>query len=201
MSILENHETMYSQMDINSLLLICIDNIITNSDDCTFERLVYECFTSYPKVFSLFRYPQWPDSNKLDRPLRKLRERGLIVGSPKMGFLLTEDGKHQVATVRKALERQIKIKPTRRILKGKERNFVAYLKSTELYQSFRNDKYNFDLTEQDFIDILRGTLETPKRVLRQTLSQYKNLAEEISDIDLQEFLLACEDRMRRLLKD
>jgi len=118
-----------------------------------------------------------------------------------MGFLLTEDGKHQVARVRKALERQIKIKPTRRILKGKERNFVAYLKSTELYQSFRNDKYNFDLTEQDFIDILRGTLETPKRVLRQTLSQYKNLAEEISDIDLQEFLLACEDRMRRLLKD
>jgi len=201
MTILENHETMYSQMDINSLLLICIDNIITNSDDCTFEKLVYECFTSYPKVFSLFRYPQWPDSNKLDRPLRKLRERGLIVGSPKMGFLLTEDGKHQVARVRKALERQIKIKPTRRILKGKERNFVAYLKSTELYQKFKNDKYNFDLTEQDFIDILRGTLETPKRVLRQTLGQYKKLAEEISDIDLQEFLLACEDRMRRLLKD
>lgn len=201
MTILENHEAMYSQMDINSLLLICIDNIITNSDDCTFERLVYECFTSYPKVFSLFRYPQWPDSNKLDRPLRKLRERGLIVGSPKMGFLLTEDGKHQVARVRKVPERQIKIKPTRRILKGKERNFVAYLKSTELYQKFKNDKYNFDLTEQDFIDILRGTLETPKRVLRQTLGQYKKLAEGISDIDLQEFLLACEGRMRRLLKD
>lgn len=180
---------------------MCVNTVISNNDDCTFERLVYECFVTYPKVFGLFRYPDWPDSNKLDRPLRKLRERGSIVGSPKIGFLLTEDGKHQVARVRKALKSNTIIKPTRRLLKGKERNFVAYLKSSELYNKFIEDKHDFELNEQDFIDILRGTLETPSRVLKQTLAQYKKLAKEVGDTDLQGFLSACETRMGRLLNE
>ena len=196
----KDSEMTYTQMDIHSLILLCIDNVTTNNEDCTFERLVYECFVNFPKVFSLFRYPQWPDSNKLDRPLRKLRERGLIVGSPKIGFLLTEDGKYQVGRIKKMLERQAKLKSTPRILKGKERNFVAYIKNGELYQRFINDKYNFDLTEQEFIDFLRATLETPKRVLRQNLAQYVKLAGELGDTDLQEFLRTCELKMEPLLE-
>ena len=192
-------EASYTEMDLHSLLLICISNIVANNEDCTFERLVYECFTNFPKAFCLFRYPQWPDSNKLDRPLRKLRERGLIVGSPKMGFLLTENGKHYVARAKKMLERQMKLKPTTRILKGKERNFIAYIKSSELYQRFERDRINFNLAEQEFIDLLRTTLETPKRVLRQNLAHYKKLAEDSGDVKLQEFLISCEAKMKSLL--
>lgn len=195
----EDKEVTYTQMDIHSLILICIDNITVNNEDCTFERLVYECFTNFSKTFCLFRYPQWPDSNKLDRPLRKLRERGLIVGSPKIGFLLTEDGKHQVARAKRMLKHGAKFKPTPRVLKGKERNFVAYIKSSELYERFEHDKFNFDLTEQEFIDLLRATLETPRRVLRQNLAQYKKLAEEVGDISLQEFLVTCEAKMKSLM--
>jgi len=198
-SILINQDATYMQVDIHSLILMCIDNVISNNDDCTFERLVHECFINYPKVFSLFRYPQWPDSNKLDRPLRKLREKGFIVGSPKLGFLLTEDGKHQVSRIRKVLALQKPVKPKQRILKGKERNFIAYIKSGELYQRFENDKHGFDISEQEFIDLLRGTLETPKRVLKQTLVQYKKLADEIGDVDLLEFLLVCENKMKAIL--
>lgn len=200
MSTLNNRNENYTQVDIHSLILVCIDNVISNNDDCTFERLVYECFSNYPKVFSLFRYPQWPDSNKLDRPLRKLRERGLVVGSPKLGFLLTEDGKHQVLRIRKTLALQKQTKPKQRILKGKERNFVAYIKSTESYQRFETDRNSFDISEQEFIDLLRGTLETPKRVLKQTLVQYKKLSDGIGDVDLPEFLLACEVKMKAFLE-
>lgn len=196
MSTFNNRNENYTQVDIHSLILVCIDNVISNNDDCTFERLVYECFSNYPKVFSLFRYPQWPDSNKLDRPLRKLRERGYIVGSPKLGFLLTEDGKHQVSRIRKTLALQKQTKPKQRILKGKERNFVEYIKSGELYKRFENNRNSFDISEQEFIDLLRGTLETPKRVLKQTLVQYKKLSDEIGDVDLLEFLLTCEVQMK-----
>jgi hypothetical protein len=199
MTIPQYESLSYMQTDLHSLLLICINNVVVNNEDCTFERLVYECFTNFPKAFCLFRYPQWPDSNKLDRPLRKLRERGLIVGSPKIGFLLTEDGKHQVGRAKKMLEQQVKLKPTPRVLKGKERNFVAYIKTGELYQRFIRDKYNFDLTEQEFIGFLRATLETPKRVLRQNLAQYEKLAENFGDIDLQEFLRTCKLKMKPLL--
>jgi len=115
-----------------------------------------------------------------------------------MGFLLTEYGKHLVTRARKMLEQQIKLKPTPHILKGKERNFVAYIESNELYQRFIHDRTDFDLNEQEFIDFLRATLETPKRVLRQNLAQYKKLATESGDIDLQEFLTTCEEKTRPL---
>ncbi|MBA7582061.1 hypothetical protein ES708_23981 [subsurface metagenome] len=200
MAISNKENEAYTQVDIHSLILICIEDVISSKSDCTFERLVYECFANYPKVFGLFRYPQWPDSNKLDRPLRKLRERGLIVGSPKLGFSLTEDGKHKVSRVRKTMTLQKQTKPKQGILKGKERNFVAYIKSTELYQRFEKDRNSFDISEQEFIDLLRGTLETPKRVLKQTLVQYKKLSDEIGDVDLSEFLLACEVKMKTFLE-
>ena len=199
MSTLNNRNENYTQVDIHSLILVCIDNVISNNDDCTFERLVYECFCNYPKVFSLFRYPQWPDSNRLDRPLRKLRERGYIVGSPKLGFLLTEDGKHRVSRIRKTLALQKQTKTKQRILKGKERNFVEYIKSGELYKRFENNRNSFNISEQEFIELLRGTLETHKRVLKQTLVQYKKLSDEISDVDLLEFLLACEVQMKEFI--
>jgi hypothetical protein len=199
MTISNNKNEAYTQVDIHSLILVCIDNVISNNNDCTFERLVYECFTNYPKVFSLFRYPQWPDSNKLDRPLRKLRERGLIVGSPKLGFLLTEDGKRKVPGIRKNIVVQRQTKPKQGILKGKERNFVAYIKSTELYQRFEKDRNSFDIREQEFINLLRGTLETPKHILKQTLGQYKKLSNEVGDADLLEFLSACEVKMKLFL--
>ena len=166
-----HEDASYTQMDLHSLILLCIGNITRNNEDCTFERLVYECFTNFPKAFCLSRYPEWPDSNKLDRPLRTLRERGFVVGSPKLGFLLTEDGMHQAARVSRMLKHQVKLQPTTRVLKGKERNLVAYIKSSDLYKKFEHDRSGFSLDEHEFINLLRATLETPKRVLKQNLTQ------------------------------
>jgi hypothetical protein len=195
----EHECPLYRQLDLYDLILICIDSVARKGEDCTFERLVFECFITFPNAFGLFRYPQWPDSNKLDRPLRKLRERGLVVGGHKTGFVLTEDGKYQSSRASNMLQHQVKPKPTTRVLKGKERNFIAYIESSELYQRFRSDKSSFTLDEQEFIDLLRATLETPKQILKQNLAQYKNLAEQLKDSDLQEFLTACEEKMKSLL--
>jgi len=47
----------------------------------TFEHLVKECFDRFPESFSFYRYKNWPDSLKLDRPIRKLRRNyGYIKG-------------------------------------------------------------------------------------------------------------------------
>jgi len=75
------------------LILFSIYSVTSNKEKCNFERLVKECFTLSPEIFSFSKYSQWPDSLKLDRQLRTLRKRKLITGSPKTSFSLTKLGK------------------------------------------------------------------------------------------------------------
>lgn len=86
-------EELYKKVRITDLILFGINSIIENKGKCTFERLIKECFTFFPQTFNFSKYSQWPDSRKLDRPLRTLRKRKLITGDPKTYFSLTKLGK------------------------------------------------------------------------------------------------------------
>ena len=115
-------EELYKNRSINSLILFSIYSVIEGDEDksssspsaaarenkekCTFERLVKECFTLFPKTFSFSKYPQWPDSRKLDRPLRFLRRKKLILGDPKTAFSLTKSGKKIVEEIVKAFRQR-----------------------------------------------------------------------------------------------
>jgi len=80
------------EISISELILFTIYSVTSDKEKCNFERLIKECFTLFPETFSFSKYPQWPDSRKLDRPLRLLRQRKLIKGDPKTYFSLTKTG-------------------------------------------------------------------------------------------------------------
>ncbi len=81
------------KLGINELILFCIRSIIKSKEKCTFQRLVKESFILFPEIFGFPPFSQWPDSRKLDRPLRTLRKRKLIRGNPRTSFSLTKYGK------------------------------------------------------------------------------------------------------------
>lgn len=189
------NQRIYSMIEIDRLMVFAMRSILSSGEECTFERLVKECFTLFPKSFSLFCYPQWPDSNKLDRPLRKLREKGWVTGSPKTGFTLTKFGERTAAEVGYQLEGAKVTKQTApKQLKGRERILMNYLKESDTYKRFIKDKRTFSLTEAEFRSLLRCTLETPIRIVKQNLIRCKKLAEEGNEIETSEFLKACEER-------
>jgi len=84
-------EELYKKIAINDLIIFCIYFIIGKGEKCTFERLIKECFFLFPKVFSFTHIPQWPDSRKIDRPLRYLREEK-VINEIKGVFSLTKIG-------------------------------------------------------------------------------------------------------------
>ncbi|MBU3934860.1 hypothetical protein KKC00_02790 [Patescibacteria group bacterium] len=86
---------------VNDLILFSIYSIISNNEICTFDRLIKECFTLFPELFGFTRYPIWPDSRKLDRPLRGLRNEKLIRGDPRTEFFLTRAGKDKAEIIAK----------------------------------------------------------------------------------------------------
>ena len=100
-------EELYRRVSINGLILFSIYSL---QGKCSFERLIKECFTLFPKSFSLLKLPEWPDSRKLDRPLRTLRKRKLISGNPKTIFSLTKLGRKTAEGVAKTFrQRRLKL--------------------------------------------------------------------------------------------
>jgi len=89
----------YQKTAVQDLILFGIYLVAENREKCTFERLAKECFRLSPQVFSFSKYPQWPDSRKLDRPLRALRNKKLIAGDPATEFSLTKLGKKTAAEI------------------------------------------------------------------------------------------------------
>ncbi len=96
-------ESIIENRPVNDLIIFGILNVEQKKEKCTFERLVKECFNLFPKSFGLAKYSKWPDTRKLDRPLRTLRQKKLVIGSPNSFFTLTEQGKNEAIIIEKIL--------------------------------------------------------------------------------------------------
>jgi hypothetical protein len=171
----------YEQLNISDLILFSIYLIKKNREVCTFERLVAECFNNFPKVFCFRRYPNWPDSGKLDRPIRTFRERGLVIGG--MGGRYSP-GEIMLTSFGEEKAKQIKLILTgkKTILSSKKKNLIPrsidekliyQLKINPYFKKFLSSQNNFSITEPEFRNILRCTLETPMRILKQNLQYLK----------------------------
>ncbi|MFH1656804.1 MAG: hypothetical protein ABH956_03515 [Candidatus Nealsonbacteria bacterium] len=84
---------LYKKISVSDLILFCIYSIDEKNEKAEFERIVKECFELFPNSFSLLSISIWPDSRKLDRSLRALRNNKLIEGNPKTIFSLTKSGR------------------------------------------------------------------------------------------------------------
>jgi len=99
-------EEIYKNSPIHDLIVFGIYFIVNKDQKCTFEKLVQKCFDLFPKAFSFSRHPRWPDSRKLDRPIRTLRKRKLIIGDPKTSFSLTKQGKKKALEITQAFHQR-----------------------------------------------------------------------------------------------
>jgi len=191
----------YEKINILDLILLSIYLIKKKGETCTFEKLVAECFLNFPKTFSFSAYPQWPDSLKLDRPLRTLRQKGLIIGgvggkySPGE-FLLTKFGEKKAREIEKnlskdkvsTLEKSIKKISPRSI----DEKIISQIKNSFYYQEFLKEGDKIALKKVDFLKLIKCTPESPIRIINQNLSYLKNIAKLYKENKLLSFIYFLE---------
>ena len=68
-------EGLYKRVSINNLILFGIYSVIDTKKKCSFGILTQKCFNLFPQIFFLSQCSKWPDTRKLDRPLRTLRRK------------------------------------------------------------------------------------------------------------------------------
>lgn len=182
----------YETQGLDQLVTYCVDRILQNGEECTFERLVYECFTLFPRKFGFARYPGWPDSARVNKSwLRCRTDRRWIAGSVQAGFVMTPAGSRVALEVASALRTGVLgTQPRHREPRERWEAAISRIKRHPAFLKFRNDS-SVQLTQQEARNVLAATLETPLRILDANLSYFRQVASEYEDREVQGFLDAC----------
>ncbi len=168
---------------LQNLILISISSVVNKKSKCSYGDLVKECFDLFPGDFSLAEHPNLPDSLKLDRPLRDLREKGLIKGSVKTFFTLTDSGKNVSNQIKKNLMGSIrnnnfdKSKSTR----SPALKVIEKVKNSEEFKKYLHQK-KITVNDMKMRDILGYTLETPPETIINFLNYIKERASSEKEI-------------------
>jgi hypothetical protein len=190
----------YEKLGMQDLIVYAIYSVTKSGEVCTYERLIKECYEKFPKTFSLKNYPSWPDSLKLDRPLRTLRQKGFVIGSTRGNFELTRFGLDLAHDIESTLLGRARSSVTKRqgsTGRGIDIKIVQNLKQSNAFMRYRQDSENFSISETEFRSLLRCTLETPERVVKQNLEYYKNVAQVMVEKEVLQFLLTCENQLHK----
>jgi hypothetical protein len=185
----------YEAIGVDQLLMYCAKQVLTKREECTLERLVYECFTRFPRKFALSRYPQWPDSTRVYRSWRRcLGVNKWLAGSPQEGFRITDKGEKIAQAIGVKLQDpgldNLQRRESSRS-RGKEEAITRYLRKSGAFGRWRQDRESFKVSESELRSILNATLETPLETLKDNIVYYRENAEFVKDFEVVEFLDEC----------
>ncbi len=190
----------YKDIGVDQLVIYSVKNILDNSEECTFERLVCECFKLFPKKFGFLRYPNWPDATRINKAwLRCRTDKGWLAGTVKEGFRITAAGEEVARDTGNLLKKKNKIRRNLPPPKPRERYeaIILHIKNTPEYQKYVNIA-GYEINDTDLKSFLGGTLETPKRILRHNLNLYMNAAATYNESSVIPFLEICKKKLEKL---
>lgn len=181
---------------LEDLILIGIDAVVKKKHKCSYGDLINELFSEHPNKFSIADYPKWPDTLKLDRPLRYLRSDRLIIGSPVTFYSLTPLGKEKIRFLNNKhfLAKENSNKPTR----SPSLIFLKELENSEDFKNYLSNQEDFKPNNMKIRAITRFTLETPKKVVLDHLRFLKKTARREKRGTLENFVITYINYIERI---
>jgi hypothetical protein len=133
---------------------------------------------------------------KVRSSLKEIKRKGINCGWCKGFFLLTKFGEKIAKETKDSLEKGIGLDQKGKLSQGRsiDDRLINYLKESPQFKAFLKNPVEFSISEPEFRSLLRCTLETPPRVVKQNIEYYKNLANLYNEKQLLEFLLFCEKK-------
>ena len=191
---------LYESIGYDDLVTYAVYKLVladSNGGEATFEDIVAQAFTLFPKRFSLRGYHQWPDSAVVNKSwLRCRTDKNYIIGSVKDGFKLTQRGLEIAESVERKLgnntvqsSRIPKIKSELRTRSGR---LLRSLEQTSAFQAYGKTRDVEGLTTDDLTDVLLTLPDSPPNRLRSNLEQFRDAAKLYERTDILDFLDALE---------
>jgi hypothetical protein len=182
----------YEQIGYDDLITYVVYRLVAEQKETTFENIVAEAFTLFPKRFSLRGYPQWPDSAVINKSwLRCRTDKKLIVGSVKDGFKLTQRGLEVAEKVASQLKSETNTLTSLRLkseLRTRAGRLLRAIEQNPSYKQFTSTGSIEQISKNDIADVLLTLPDTPVKRLRSNLEQFKDAARLYQRDDILKFL-------------
>lgn len=173
---------------LQDIILISIKLISKSGEKASFSRLVKKSFELFPEQISLTDFPQYPDSLKLDRAWRSLRDKNLITGSPDSYFTLTKNGDLTAENLLKNMATLQHTGPSKFTTRSPSAKILERIRKSEHYKKFLKENTNFKFDEMRIRELLGFTLETPVKKVIGELDYLLKTSGKKTDKSLQDFL-------------
>jgi len=184
----------YEGIGLDDLVVYCASRILQGGEECTFPRLVAECFLCFPAKFSLPGYPEWPDAVRVNKCwLRCRTDRGWLTGSVQAGFRLTAEGEAIARRVSEQLQVRAPVTKRRPAARPRDRSVAGleFIRSSEPFKAYERNQGRIEIDEMELRSLLGARMETPVRVLKENWRYFVNVATRSGDKAVRQFLEAC----------
>ena len=183
----------------DDLVTYCVLVLSSSKKKATFEDIVAQAFTLFPKRFALRGYPEWPDSAVVNKSwLRCRTDKHYIEGSVKDGFQLTPKGIKIAETVAQKLDEPTMIGAATHVLtetRTRAGRMVRAIEQSAAGQHFLVRGDITDLGDHLLTDMLRCMPDSKQSVIKQNIEQFSQAAAFYERPDILELLALVTKRL------
>lgn len=193
----------YENIDLDRLVVYTLSLLEESKVPLYFDFITVGLFRLFPLKFSMANFKQYPDTNRINKALRRLtdqKRKGWATGNVENGFYLTALGHEMAKQVTTLLEnynerKNHKIKVSRS--RGKSsKDDVLEIRLSEAFKKWHSDE---NINYHELFAFLKAAPYTPKSLLASRLECLKISAAASKDKEVSDFLSYLEKRFNNLL--
>lgn len=194
----------YEKIDLDRLAVHALCALEKKEVPLYFDYAAVAMFRLFPKKFSMANFFQYPDTNRINKTLRRLTDqtrRNWATGSVENGFSLTDFGREigkQVLVLLNNPEQQASRAQAQTRIRGRSAPVeTTEMKNSDVYKKWLAKE---PISNYEFFSFLKATPYTPKPMLLDHLNKLKRAASTAGDDEVTVFLEWLERKFISLLK-
>jgi hypothetical protein len=191
----------YRHVDLDHLITYVMGQLEKLEADLSFENAVVGAVKLFPEKFSLLGFPGYPDSLRVYSCLWRCstdKKRQWLGGKARQGFFLTDKSRKIIAEAERLLTGSQQTSTGTSSLTRRKEFLLAEVASSSAYIRYAKGEKD-SITEADLCDLLQGTLDTSRDILRGNLLLLKKYAEELDKKGILVFMVWLEERFKKFL--
>ena len=194
----------YDGFDLDRLVVYTLFILEENKVPLYFDFIAVGLFRLFPRKFSMANFRQYPDTNRINKALRRLtdqKRKSWATGNIENGFYLTDLGREMAKQVSNSLKNPLPKKGRKLIVVSKSRGKSPSddIQDIRISEAFKKWFASEEVNNHEFFAFLKAAPYTPKQLLIEHLKRLKVSATTTKDKEVLEFLSWLEKKFSNLL--
>ena len=194
----------YENIDLDRLAVFSLYLLEDKKIPLYFDYAAVALFRLFPKKFSMANFSRYPDTNRINKALRRLtdeKRKSWATGTIENGFSLTDLGR-EVGKQALDILSNPELKKTAKIpapTRSRGKSAAAEVHEILNSDTFKKWQNKESINNYEFFAFLKATPYTPKYLLSEHLKRLKDSASTASNKEAINFLTSMGEKFKNLI--